>query len=404
MQLRSLAERRMEERQVQHYLRRLFATTPDAWVTRTLLIANVSVFLAMVFSGVSPLMPDLPSLWGWGALYGPLVAEGELWRMLTATFVHGGLIHLGVNMWVLLQAGPLVERLFGNRAYLALYLLAGWGGTVASLLWNPEITSVGASGAIFGVVGALLGYLSRSKGEMPPQLWRSLRRGGLLFVVVNSALGFAIPGIDNAGHIGGLIAGFAAGYILVRPLGAPSRHSWGARTRAMTLGVVLAALTFVGLERVPEDSPREDLIAVESSEPLLRAGRPDDAIVQAQRILEFRPENVHAVVQLARALAATEQLDEARTVLTRVNDLASGRDDWGRVAALREYFAGRDLLAAGLDEAAFEHLATSASRDPTFAPAHLWAAEAALRLGDEDYARRAIAAARNTWPGYAPAR
>lgn len=172
----------------------------------------------------------------------------------------------------------------------------------------------------------------------------------------------------------------------------------------MTLGVALAALTFVGLQRVPEDSPREDLIAIESSEPLLRAGRPDDAIVQAQRILEFRPENVQAVVQLARALAAAERLDEARTVLTRVDDLASGREDWGRVAALREYFAGRDLLAAGLDEAAFEHLATSASRDPSFAPAHLWAGEAARRLGDVEYERRAEAAANATWPGYPPAR
>ena len=115
----------------------LFQATPQVYVTWALVALNVAVFIAMLAAGTPPSGGDSASLMRWGALYGPAVSRGEWWRLLTAMFVHGGLLHLFANMYVLIGIGPLTERLYGNVGYAILYLLSGIAGGLVGLYLAP---------------------------------------------------------------------------------------------------------------------------------------------------------------------------------------------------------------------------------------------------------------------------
>ena len=195
----------------------LTALTPRVYVVHALIAINVAVFALMVASGVSAANPTIPQLIAWGANFGPSVFGGEWWRLLTCTFVHIGIVHIALNMWALAVSGPLVARMVGNTGFLLLYLIAGLGGSLASLLWNPEIVSAGASGAVFGVFGGLLGILQQQRGVVPPAALARLRNSNLSFLGYNLFFGLTQPNIDMAAHIGGLAVGFLCGRILSRP-------------------------------------------------------------------------------------------------------------------------------------------------------------------------------------------
>jgi membrane associated rhomboid family serine protease len=179
---------------------------------------NAAVFVVMVLSGVSPSRPTTLSLVRWGAEFGPLTTSGEWWRMLTNTFIHIGIIHIAMNMYGLWQVGFLVERLLGNGRFLVTYLLAGLAGSYASLVVHPDVVSAGASGAIFGVFGALVGYLARHRGSIPKPMLKGLVNRSLTFVVLNLVLGLQIRGIDLAAHGGGFACGVLCALLLARPL------------------------------------------------------------------------------------------------------------------------------------------------------------------------------------------
>jgi membrane associated rhomboid family serine protease len=127
------------------------------------------------------------------------VSEGEWWRLITATFLHYGPLHLGMNMLVLWFIGPPLEEYFGHWRYLLVYLVSGLAGSAGALLWSPNALTVGASGAIWGIMGAALLLEAR-------RIWVF---GGqaMGLVVFNLAITFLIPGISIGGHIGGLIGG-----------------------------------------------------------------------------------------------------------------------------------------------------------------------------------------------------
>ncbi|MCQ6273701.1 rhomboid family intramembrane serine protease [Bacillus sp. V3B] len=147
-----------------------------------------------------------------GAKVNSLILEGEWWRLWTPIVLHIGLLHLVMNTLALYYLGPMVERLFGNSRFLFIYLFAGFSGSLGSLLFSPNI-SAGASGAIFGCFGALLYF-----GTVFPKLFfRTMGLNILIVIGINLVFGFSISGIDNAGHIGGLIGGFLAAAIVHFP-------------------------------------------------------------------------------------------------------------------------------------------------------------------------------------------
>jgi rhomboid protease GluP len=224
--------------------RLLHEQTPRVYWTPVVLAANVAVFAAMVLLGhVNVMSPTAESLVRWGANFGPKTCNGEWWRLFTSMFVHVGIIHLLFNMWVLAQAGPLVERLFGNPAFLVLYILSGLGGSLASLARSSLVVSAGASGAIFGVYGALLGYLALRRRALPVQITRGLGGSAVFFVGYNVFYGITQKGIDLAAHGGGFAAGLLCGLALSWLLTSGGRASRAARiglVAACGLGLVLA--------------------------------------------------------------------------------------------------------------------------------------------------------------------
>ncbi len=157
------------------------------------------------------------------------LGEGQWWRLLSSAFLHGSLLHLGMNMLVLWQAGQLVERIFGSLRFTGLYLLAGVGGGLGSLLWGlvsqQPVNSVGASGAIFGIIGGLFAFIGREHSGVPPTVVRDLRGSVGPFLLFNIGAGFLYPHTDNAAHIGGLVAGWLAGHLLARSLHLPAQHA-----------------------------------------------------------------------------------------------------------------------------------------------------------------------------------
>lgn len=222
--------------------------TPRVIVTPILVAFNVLVFILMVISGVDLISPGVQDLLRWGADFGPKALSGEWWRLITCIFVHIGLLHLVLNMWVLLTAGPLVERMLGNTGFLTMYFVAGLTGSFASLFWNPMLVTAGASGAIFGIYGALLGLLLRHQGSIPTRTLSQLRDSGVSFLFVNLIYGMTQKNIDTAAHLGGLVGGFLCGVVMSQAFTLEARAGRIYRNiTAAVIGVVIAMIGAVAI-------------------------------------------------------------------------------------------------------------------------------------------------------------
>jgi rhomboid protease GluP len=147
-----------------------------------------------------------------GANYGPAVRAGEYWRLVTSMFLHGGLLHLALNGWALYQLGALFEILVGSPRMLLVYFVSGIAGSLVSA-WFSQVPSVGASGAIFGLLGALIAFLLRRRGALTPQ-GKSILMQLVFWAVINVFFGFSDPQIDNSAHLGGCAAGLLLGLTL----------------------------------------------------------------------------------------------------------------------------------------------------------------------------------------------
>lgn len=172
---------------------------------------NLLVFLAMLFSGVSMMHPSSGELIQWGALYKPLVQEGEWWRMISCAFLHAGVLHLILNLGVLLLTGIFIEFNMSNLSLAITYLLSILGGSAASLWWNDTTVAVGASGAIFGILGCILVLALRNRFEGIERA--NLVRMVMIYIGINLVFGLS-GGIDNAAHIGGLLTGGFCGFFV----------------------------------------------------------------------------------------------------------------------------------------------------------------------------------------------
>src|SRR4051794_11945717 len=182
------------------------ARTP---VTSVLLVAIAAVFVLETVRGGSTNPQVLLAL---GADYPPLVQQSQYWRLVTSLFLHIGVLHLMLNGWALYQLGGLFEILLGSGRLLLVYFVSGIAGSIASNLFTRSL-SAGASGAIFGVMGAIIAYLVKRRENLTPQA-KSLLMQLVLWAGINVFLGFSTQGIDNTAHLGGCAAGFAIGLFL----------------------------------------------------------------------------------------------------------------------------------------------------------------------------------------------
>jgi membrane associated rhomboid family serine protease len=173
----------------------------ETLITKILIGMNVLVYLITVAQGAGINSPG-GKLFDRLLLYGPYVREGDWWRLITSAFLHASFLHILFNMLALLWIGGPVETVMGRWKYLALYFVSGLTGAAGALLATPTSPTVGASGAIFGLLGAMLVIQWQATG--------TLAGPALTLILVNLAFTFAIPGISYGGHLGGLVGGILA--------------------------------------------------------------------------------------------------------------------------------------------------------------------------------------------------
>jgi rhomboid protease GluP len=212
-------------------------------VTTVLVGLNVLVFVLMVLSGASIAAPDNAQIVKWGADWGPdTFASRQYWRILASNYVHIGILHIALNMWCLWNLGALAERIFDRWTYALTYTACGIAGSLLGLWWHPNVPEAGASGAIFGIAGALIAALYLGKLPVPPAAIKATLKSLLSFAGYNLVFGAVVPGISNAAHMGGLIAGLGLGAVLAPRLTAPPDER---NSRRRMVFIVAGVLLFV---------------------------------------------------------------------------------------------------------------------------------------------------------------
>src|SRR3989475_307204 len=173
---------------------------------------NIVVFLLMALAGGST---NEATLMAFGVKSNAEIAQGQWWRFVTPIFIHIGLLHLFFNSYALWIVGPQVEKLYGSARFVILYVLTGVAGVYGSYSYHPYTISAGASGAIFGLFGVLLVFGIRYRDSIPPFFKRAVGTGVLPVIIINLIIGFTLRSfVDNAAHIGGLLAGGALAAIV----------------------------------------------------------------------------------------------------------------------------------------------------------------------------------------------
>ncbi|HEY56978.1 MAG TPA: rhomboid family intramembrane serine protease [Anaerolineae bacterium] len=220
------------------------------WVTWALLILTVAVYSLQLLSQAW-LGNDYPALLG--LKWGPAIVHGEWWRLITPLFLHGNLLHIGFNMYALYVLGPGLERMMGHGPFALLYFLSGYTGMAVSFAMDPS-PSLGASTAIFGLIGAYIVIYAQNREAFGPVAGMYLRNAVML-ALVNLAFGAVVPQIDNWGHVGGLLGGMAltafggpryeAGFSLLTAQRVLRNTQTWPRTLAAAAGVALVFALFL---------------------------------------------------------------------------------------------------------------------------------------------------------------
>jgi membrane associated rhomboid family serine protease len=180
----------------------------EPWATYVLIALNVAAFLAQLASGSSATsIGGGNTLIGDGAVYGPGIEDGEYYRLITGAFLHANLLHIGLNMFVLWVLGRLLEPAIGTPRFVAIYFVSLLAGSCGALLLDPTVPTVGASGAVYGLMGATM-VIARNRGAD-----RIVSELGI-WLGINLVFSFTVNGISVGGHIGGLIGGTLAALII----------------------------------------------------------------------------------------------------------------------------------------------------------------------------------------------
>jgi len=275
-----------------------------AVVTPVLIGLNTLVFVAMVAMGVSILNPTAQDVLSWGANFGPATLSGEWWRLLSAMFLHFGILHLALNMWCLWSLGRLSEGLMNRGTFLLLYLFSGIGGGLLSLAWHPMVISAGASGAVFGVAGGLAALFYVRNVQAPTAAMKKSLASVAIFILYNLVYGVTRPGIDNAAHLGGLAVGLAVGAVL-----RPGKGNSTLRALGFPAAVACAAALIAGAGLVMRvQRPITELAA---GDKLLESGQTDQAIAKLRDVVAAAPDLAAGHYLLGNAYLRAAQNDEA---------------------------------------------------------------------------------------------
>ncbi|MEK5081414.1 rhomboid protease YqgP [Bacillus sp. FSL H8-0515] len=292
--VRKQEERRKNEAAVFQYGKPIF--------TYLFIALQILMFFLLEINGGST---NTETLVAFGAKENSLIAAGEWWRLLTPIVLHIGIAHLAFNTLALWSVGTAVERMYGSGRFLLIYLAAGITGSIASFVFSPY-PSAGASGAIFGCLGALL-YVALSNRKM---FLRTIGTNIIVIIIINLGFGFAVSNIDNSGHIGGLIGGFFA----AAAVGLPKAGALGKRLLSAVVLIALAAgFLYDGLH---SPSHQESALIQQASE-LYKEGKYEEVT----ELLNGEAEQKDASVDLLKILAVSDiqigEYDQAISLLER---------------------------------------------------------------------------------------
>lgn len=350
------------------------------WYSLTTIIVgiNLVVFAAMTLSGVSPLEPTSAQLLHWGANWGPYSLGAQPWRMLASNYVHIGIIHIALNMWCLWNIGRMAERIFDRWTYFLLYTICGLAGSIASLLHNPMGVGAGASGAIFGIAGVLIAVLALGKLPFSKQRVQATLKSLVTFAGYNLFFGAVDPRIDNAAHIGGLLAGLITGAIFAKGLSASpeSRQAWRFAVFAASFLILAGGFVFVrkadayvvslGLGMDAWD--RRDIDAAIRNLEAASASKPRDPIVLSL---------------LGSAYLEKADYEKAANTLQRL--VETGRSDPDTL-----YNLGLAQLKLGRSQEAIASMEAVLKLEPNNADAEQILGEAYLAIGNQSAAKAAF--------------
>jgi rhomboid protease GluP len=287
-------------------------------LTNILIFANVAVFLWMAWKGVSPRHPNVERIRELGANFGPYTLGDQPWRLLTANYIHFGWGHLLTNMISLWGLGRLVEAFYSRKDYFLLYSFAGICGSLLSVYMRPLAVGAGASGAVFGLAGALLATLRWGRLPITDQARRGAYKQVLEFAGLNLLLGFGLSlfvNIDNYGHMGGLIGGGIVGLALGRQLG-PSAGAHRARRIAW-----LAIFLFAGMLMLAVARTRGFVVDLYAAQQDLARRKYDPTLVAIERVLQKRPDLADAHMIAGEAWMAKRSFARGAEAFGRAADL-----------------------------------------------------------------------------------
>ncbi|WP_284140403.1 MULTISPECIES: rhomboid family intramembrane serine protease [unclassified Virgibacillus] len=269
-----------EEKQVFSYAK--------PFLTYILLALNIAMFFLLEWKGGSQSIDTLISL---GAKYNPAILDGEWWRIVSSMFLHIGFLHLVLNMIAIYYLGTVVEKIYGKWRFFVIYMLAGIGGGIASFTFSPSVAA-GASGALFGLFGALMFFGLQYK----KLFFQTMGTNVLMLVVINIVFGFIVPQVDNSAHLGGLVSGFIAAGMVHLP---QKRHQL--RTQLVSIlayCLLIGALLFYGIPNNLQ-SPEYQLTVVNE---LQQKGDYREVVQRASKALD-NPKDFEAPLLFQRSYA-----------------------------------------------------------------------------------------------------
>ena len=305
--------------------------------------------------------PTSAQLLPWGANFGPLTLGGQPWRLVTSVFLHIGIVHLLLNMWCLWNLGELAEGLWKRTTLLAIFLLSGIAGAMFSLWWHPFVTVAGASGAIFGVAGALISYFLSGHHPYSGRAAKVALVSLIVFAIYNLVFGFLTPGIDNASHVGGFVVGLVLGLVLAR-----SRRQGHLLAAA---AVVIVAVFVIQVRAMSY------VVHLQRGRVALELGQPDKAIAELGLVIRQKPSLAEAQLLIGESYLATAHFAQAEAAFRRGLELKPGNSQL-------MYRLGMSMLMQGRSAEALNLFQEQARREPRNPEPLIGTGIAAARQGD----------------------
>jgi rhomboid protease GluP len=353
--------------------------------TQALIGINAAVFVGMVLTGASIMAPGAQQLIQWGANAGTLTVGGQWWRLFTSMFLHIGIIHIAFNMWCLWDLGALCESLYGRWTFLYVYLVSGLSGSLLSVTWHPLGLSAGASGAIFGLAGALIASFYLGEFTAPREAIQGSLRSVVMFAVYNLIFGAVSGRTDNAAHIGGLAAGLIMGALIARVVPYSERPLRRATVLIPVLMVIIAGAAClqhargyilhtrqatelyqqnrldeasrefqVATRQRPDYAPAHAGLAYVYS----RRNWPNEAEAEWKRVIALDPRNGTAYYRLGVLYLESKRMDAARGMFSQVLSIDPNN-------AYAHLGMGMVLASQGRYEGAIQEYRKAASQDST---------------------------------------